>query len=334
MYSFDLLTTLVGHKEDRVWHISWSSGCKYLASCGEDKSIRIWQTNLDTLKSANPGEACIAVLEDGQSRTIRCVEWSPSNRKLASASFDGTVAIWERQEESYANWEMVTSLEGHESEVKAVSWSANENYLASCGRDKKVWIWEQLDEGEFECVAMLDGHTQDVKSVRWHPTELLLFSCSYDNTIRIWEEVGDEWISSASMEGHDSTVWGLCFNPDGTEMVSVGDDKKVVFWTNQTNSAHDEWTVNYSVHGAHRYPIYSVDWNEDGSHILSTGADDAIVLYYPQESSSIFHQDYCKEKAHMGDINCVRWGHGSKYSNIFASCGDDGTVKIWETLST
>ncbi len=66
------IAALEGH-HDRVWHVSWRFDGKLVASCGGDKSIRIW---------AAPNEAngtkkweCVAILEDAQGRTIRACEW-------------------------------------------------------------------------------------------------------------------------------------------------------------------------------------------------------------------------------------------------------------------
>lgn len=71
-----LICSLDGHVEDRVWHVSWSPDGEYLASCGEDKVVRIWtfdNVNNDSMK-------CVATLEEAQSRTIRSCEWSPNGR--------------------------------------------------------------------------------------------------------------------------------------------------------------------------------------------------------------------------------------------------------------
>jgi len=93
--------------------------------------------------------------------------------------------IWEKQGEIY---EVIASLEGHESEVKSVHWSPSGSYLATCSRDKSVWIWEADPDTEFECISVLHGHTQDVKFVKWHPIEDILFSASYDDTVCVWAE--------------------------------------------------------------------------------------------------------------------------------------------------
>lgn len=103
------ITTLYGHEEEsRLWHVAWSNNGLYLASCGEDKVIRIWSSNEVNWDKAD-GINCIATLEDGRSRTLRSCEWSPDDKMIASASFDGTVVIWEVQSSSMTVWDEVTT---------------------------------------------------------------------------------------------------------------------------------------------------------------------------------------------------------------------------------
>ena len=45
---------------------------------------------------------------------MRWVSWSPCGKYLASASFDGTVAVWDNKS---GQFECGASLEGHENEV-------------------------------------------------------------------------------------------------------------------------------------------------------------------------------------------------------------------------
>jgi len=69
---------------------------------------------------------CKTVLNDGHQRTVRDVAWSLNDKLLASASFDGTTAVWDRKE---GQFECALTLEGHENEVKAVAWSPSGQYL-------------------------------------------------------------------------------------------------------------------------------------------------------------------------------------------------------------
>ena len=250
------VTSLTGHTEDRVWHAAWSNNGKFIASCGEDKVVRIWTSKSDAWTESSV--RCVSTLEDAQSRTIRCCEWSADDVYIACASFDGTIAIWEAQSSSKTSWSLIASLEGHENEVKSVAWSADGKWLASCGRDKTVWIWERADN-EYECVALLQGkhgHSQDVKSVRWHPTLPVLFSVSYDDSIKVWREDNEDWYCAETLTGHSSTVWGVAVEASGQRMVTSSDDKSIILWQSQAPSEALKWSKCSTLSNAHDFAVY------------------------------------------------------------------------------
>ena len=326
----EAICTLEGHTAERVWHVSWSPKGTHIASCGEDKVVRIWSTDDQNGDWETKSETihCIATLEDAQTRTIRCCEWSPigTGKLIACASFDGTVVIWEAQNTQKTRWEQVASLEGHENEVKSVSWSNNGQWLATCGRDKKVWVWEKLSgtQSEFECVSMLDGHTQDVKFVQWHPYQSnVLFSCGYDDTIKVWLEDDDEFFCRYTLQGHTNTVWGLTLDKCSSQatdkfcrFLSCSADLSLKLWehhgdivTSNTfmndqddqkvddeNGKVDEWQMLHTLSNLHKFPIYSCHWstnlyNEDGSGsvVATGGGDNTISIIQVRKDESGLH---------------------------------------------
>lgn len=333
MKQLDEVCALVGHNE-RVWHVSWRFDGKLLASCSGDRTIRLWSTNSNGLWE------CVVILEDAQSRTIRACEWSPDGRYLASVSFDGTTVIWEKQGSSY---EVISSLEGHESEVKSVAWSPSGAYLATCSRDKSIWIWEADADTDFECISVLHGHMQDVKFVAWHPTEELLISTSYDDTIRIWAENDDDWYCKETLTGHTSTVWGVALSPEGTEMASVSDDTNVIVWQYDSDNKEIEddgsskqWKQAFSLSKFHERTIFSVDWSKEGDFLVTGASDNAICVFQgqPKGKPSSFDLLVDQKEAHSSDVNCVRWNpqpleRDGKKTLLLASASDDALVRIW-----
>lgn len=315
--------TLRGH-EERVWNLAWSPDGSILASCGQDKTVRLWR------RGPGPQDwICFAVLEDAHGRSIRSCAWSNDGNVLATASFDATITIWERKGEE---WELATTLEGHESEVKGVAFSASGTYLASCSRDKTVWIWESHAELDYDCVDVKQEHSQDVKSVTWHPHEDVLVSCSYDNTLRVWAEEldADEWeclqVLNKNLDAHKSTVWAASFNRTGKHMVSCSEDSSIAIWECQEQSGRGGWKAACVVCEAHTRPIYSIDWSKTTGAIATGSADDSIKLFR-WEGNQL--KELCtKTNAHQSDVNCVCWH--PQDPTLLASCGDDGLIKIWK----
>ena len=249
-----------------AWECAFNSDGQYLAVAfgAPDPVIRIYQlqkqkqkqpsnnaSSSSTSTSSTSSWVYQSTLSGIHEKTIRSVSFAPiitstsTNTPpiLASASFDGTVAIWEY---ASSEWISTAQLEGHDTEVKCVRWNATGSLLATCGRDKSVWIWECFlpgtvgsnmsgvdDPGEFECLAVLNGHEGDVKCVRFAPShgtwgdgDEIVLSASYDTTIKCWAEDGGDWFCAATLRtsSSTSTIWTMALSPSGGRLVA-GDDE-------------------------------------------------------------------------------------------------------------
>uniref|UniRef100_A0A915PSQ2 Probable cytosolic iron-sulfur protein assembly protein CIAO1 homolog n=1 Tax=Setaria digitata TaxID=48799 RepID=A0A915PSQ2_9BILA len=305
----------------RVWCVQWNHAGTILASCGDDKTIKFWKIADDV-----PYLIYSGTITGSHSRAIRHIAFSPDDKFLASAGFDGAIVVYQICNNDY---EEVNRLEGHENEVKCCAFSPSGEYLATCSRDKSVWFWQLDEDQDFEVASILQSHTQDVKFVVWHPIDELLVSCSYDCSVRFYRFDGEDWITQEKIDNaHDSTVWSADFSDDGNFLVTVGADFTINIWMRQEmNSASSKckWNKVTSVYVKTKWPLYSVSWNKLHGIIAVGGGDSKIRLYRLNNSADSAVLEECFESHKLpSEINCLNWNPVE--SCLLTTATDDGEI--------
>jgi WD40 repeat protein len=82
------------------------------------------------------------------------VAFSPDGKRLASASMDRTVKVWDA-----AAGQEVLTLKGHTDQVQSVAFSPDGKRLASASMDRTVKVWD-ADMGQE--TPTLKGHNASV----------------------------------------------------------------------------------------------------------------------------------------------------------------------------
>lgn len=113
-------------------------------------------------KIQNKWNSALQTLE-GHSDRVNSVAFSPNGSKLASASIDQTVRIWD-----VGTGQVEQTLMGHSLWVRSVTFSPDGSKLASASSDRTVQIW---DVGTGQVEQTLEGLSDWVNSVAFSPDD-------------------------------------------------------------------------------------------------------------------------------------------------------------------
>ncbi|KAK5050887.1 hypothetical protein LTR84_003446 [Exophiala bonariae] len=148
-----------------------------LLSASDDNTIFLWNpTSIDP--SSNAAIKPIARLLGHQKQVLH-VSFAPDGTRIASASFDNSVKLWDARDGKF-----ITTLRGHVGAVYMAAWSSDSRLLASASKDTTVKVWD-VRVGKLK--EDLPGHKDEVFALDWSLDGKCVASAGKDKVVKLWK---------------------------------------------------------------------------------------------------------------------------------------------------
>jgi WD40 repeat protein/serine/threonine protein kinase len=344
----DVITTAARHN-GAVKHGAASRDGSIYVTVGDDKRLRVWQAPTTPVASTirgfangafgvafEPDGARIAVGDgsgnlhvttlDGSSEDVVVaahagkvfdVDWSHDGRWIATVGDDGAVLLWNAETVTLA-----AKLGAHTGSGGSVSFSPNDRWIVSTDRSTTggVFVW---DVSARELRAELTGHAQGVRTAEFSVDGAWIATADGRGDIRVWSTADfteqRRWTANPRVDA----VWAVSFSADGL-LASVDASEDLRVWDPLTGDQVGRTLSGLGTNGA-----TGVGFNAAGDTI-------AVVT-------------------HNGELHVVDWRQGVNLASSriighadaesfkltfdaagvnFATTGTDGSVQVWDLLST
>ena len=193
----------------RVTALAFSPNGKWLASGGDDCSVRLWEVPSGKQKYCLSGRG-------GDSHGHR---FTPDGNTLACLGNGFRIDIVDVASGKQTRW--LTKRPGI---FTAAAYTADGKILVTGGSDGTLSFWD-ISTGKSQ--RDLKAHRDRVLALACAPGGKLLASSGTDRVVRLWDGSGKEL---RRLEGHNGQVWSLSFAADGKRLLTGSDDGTARLW--------------------------------------------------------------------------------------------------------
>lgn len=267
----------------------------------------------DALRRSLP-EMRIEQVLGGFQASVYSVQFSPDGRRLAVASKDGSLTLWDALSgiQFYSVTVVPVNVGQEPVGVSQARFSPRGDLLAVCTFDGSL-VFYKASSGEE--IRRIQAHDKNIWGIAFSPDGARIASAGEDGLLKVWEvESGSLLLMMQSEAG--AFQW-VAYSPDGTSLATTSAGGAVILW--DAGTGKPIYTL-----AAHSGLANDAVFSPDGKWLATSGGNDRTIKLWEVASGRLLmtitgHRDWVYEMAFTRD--------GSTLISVSA----DRTVRFWDT---
>jgi eukaryotic-like serine/threonine-protein kinase len=279
----------------------------------------------------------------GHSALVNDAAWSPNGMRIASASSDGTVQVWDAKTGKTVR----TYTHPETRSVYSVAWSHDNTRIASLSSSNSddfetLQVWEvntgqplftyrssasdtvTYDNGTLQVITKGTG---GVQAIAWSPDGTRIVSTGFDGMVRVWNVNTGQTLLNLPFKG--SHPQPVIWSPDGTWIAS-GYGTEIRVWNATTGEVllTDSGNIYSTTYGGRDVAnfILVMAWSPDTARIAVSTSSGLIGIWNTTTGrvSPAYQGKPIGEESNV--LHNVAWSP----DGVWIASGDDTNVQIWD----
>ncbi|CAL1572762.1 unnamed protein product [Knipowitschia caucasica] len=319
-FSHPLLAATLKAHSGPITCLDFSSNGKYLASCADDRTVRIWSTKDLTERE----HKCVRANVELDHATL--VRFSPDSKAFITWLANGdTIRIFKmsKKEDGSLNFKAAAEdfPQRHKGSIINIGIAETGKFIMSASADTTILIWDLKGD----VLASLNTNQVTNAYAAVSPCGRFVASCGFTPDVKVWEVCfgkGGEFrevIRAFDLKGHSAGVHAFAFSNDSHRMATVSKDGTWKLWNTDVEYRRQQDPYLLKTVSCRSSEGTRAALSPDGRVLALSEA--CNVYLYNCESGEL-------EETFQGVHSCPLTDLRFDTSGLFLACSGDRAVRV------